>query len=196
MFSARALQRLRPLVAPAQALTSLAAISLPSPTPALATPKTVTYRPVPKTPNIQTNHAIYEKANSPKYTLYVNPSIPKDTSTPLVLAHLKFGSKTNGHRGIVHGGIASLLFDDAFGFAYFFASGMMLGYTANLTVNYRNPLPENSEAVIRVFVKSVEGRKVHLVGRLESEDGQTLYSEASALYIIDRSLRKLDIGLD
>jgi len=68
---------------------------------------------------------------------------------------------------------------------------MMMGYTANLTINYRSPLPQNTDAVMRIFLKEIEGRKVKLVGRLESEDGKTLYSEASALYIIDRSMRKI-----
>ena len=112
----------------------------------------------------------------------------------MVVANIRFGTKVNGHKGIVHGGVASLLFDDAFGFAYFLASGMLLGFTANLSVNYRAPLPEGTDAVMRIYVQGVEGRKVKLVGKLESEDGSKLYSEASALYIIDRSMKKMDVG--
>ena len=39
-------------------------------------------------------------------------------------------------------------------------------------------------------------RKVLLKGRLESPDGKTVYSEATALYIVDRSMTKMKIEDD
>ena len=167
-------------------------------------------------PSFRANHAIYECVLKPdgvrRYEVYKSPAaalaVSSSASTSgaaaaaaaaaapveLVAAAVTFGSKVNGHRGIVHGGVASLLYDDAFGFAYFIATSGMMGYTANLNVNYKTPLPENSEAVIRVFLESIEGRKVKLRARLESKDGTVVYSDATALYIVDRSLTKMKLG--
>ena len=164
-------------------------------------------------PSFRANHAIYECVLKPdgvrRYEVYKSPAAALAVSSSasastsgaaaaapveLVAAAVTFGSKVNGHRGIVHGGVASLLYDDAFGFAYFIATSGMMGYTANLNVNYKTPLPENSEAVIRVFLESIEGRKVKLRARLESKDGTVVYSDATALYIVDRSLTKMKLG--
>jgi hypothetical protein len=50
---------------------------------------------------------------------------------------IQFGNEINGHKGIVHGGITALLFDNTFGWV-FFARGMAVGVTANLSVNFRS----------------------------------------------------------
>jgi acyl-coenzyme A thioesterase PaaI-like protein len=163
------------------------------------------YLRIPVADAIKTNHAIYENVNHEhgvsKYHVFRSPKLENQPAaqqqTPgaeLCVADLKFGGKVNGHRGIVHGGVASLLYDDVFGFGYFMASGGMLGYTANLSVNYKSPLPEGTEAILRVFLDRIEGRKVFLWARLESADGGTVYSEATALYIVDRRLKKMKLG--
>ena len=61
-------------------------------------------------------------------------------------------------------------------------------------VNYKTPLPENTEAIMRVQLVGIEWRKVSLKARLESKDGKVVYSEATALYIVDRSLKKMNLG--
>ena len=55
--------------------------------------------------------------------------------------------------------------------------------TANLTVNYRAPLPAGSNVVIRVRHEKTDGRKIYFSARMESYDGSVLYSEATALFI-------------
>jgi len=55
--------------------------------------------------------------------------------------------------------------------------------TANLDVNFRAPLPADSDFVIRVCHDNTEGRKIYLSARLESPDGKILYSEATALFL-------------
>jgi len=154
------------------------------------------YRLVPIPVPFKANHAIYENVVHPngviRYNVYRSPA--DQEGKEICLADLKFGTKVNGHHGIVHGGITSLLYDDVFGFAYFMASGGLFGYTANLSVNYRTPLPENTEAVMRVTLDKIERRKVMLKARLESKDGEIMYSEATALYIIDKSMKKMKLG--
>jgi acyl-coenzyme A thioesterase PaaI-like protein len=96
----------------------------------------------------------------------------------VVLSFVTFGKSLNGHSGVVHGGILSLIFDDVFGFAYH-ALGVPHAVTANLNVDYRAPLPQELEAR--------EGRKLHWKAQLTSMDHQTLYAEATSLYVIPRS---------
>mmetsp|Transcript_21523 Transcript_21523/g.44881 ORF Transcript_21523/g.44881 Transcript_21523/m.44881 type:complete len:233 (-) Transcript_21523:47-745(-) len=165
------------------------------------------YRRIPPPPSFKKNHAIYENVLHPncvaKYNVYRSPTeidaatgAKKECDYEVVIADLEFGDKGNGHKGVVHGGITSLLFDDAFGFAYFIASRGLMGYTANLNINYRSPLPEKSKAVMRIKLDKIERRKVMLKGRLESHDGKVVYSEATALYIVDRSMTKMKIEED
>eukprot|EP00588_Corethron_pennatum_P025243 CAMPEP_0194315850 /NCGR_PEP_ID=MMETSP0171-20130528/12630_1 /TAXON_ID=218684 /ORGANISM="Corethron pennatum, Strain L29A3" /LENGTH=250 /DNA_ID=CAMNT_0039071831 /DNA_START=28 /DNA_END=777 /DNA_ORIENTATION=+ len=102
----------------------------------------------------------------------------------IVLVDARLGNKLNGHVNIVHGGISSLLFDEAFGHAFFVVGNMRIGFTANLNVNFRSPLPANTDVVIRVYLDRIEkSRKIFLKARMESSDGSILYADATALFI-------------
>lgn len=136
-----------------------------------------------------------------RYDVYRAPTgAARDIGDPtverseLVLADIQFGTKVNGHPGVVHGGIAALLFDDAMGFAYHVALNdnedegkAYTAYTANLNVNYRAPLMERTEVTVRVYLEKIEGRKIFLYARMESVDREVLYSEATSLYILART---------
>lgn len=127
-------------------------------------------------------------------------SKPSVLTEELAVVDLKLGRRLNGHLGIVHGGIISLVFDEAMGWA---CECLRLNLveknaaneeqhpqktivTANLNINFRAPLFEDSKAVVRVFHKCTEGRKISLSARLESHDGKTIYAEAESLFIIVR----------
>jgi len=112
----------------------------------------------------------------------------------LVMANIQLGTNLNGHDGIVHGGIISLLFDETFGWGtyYHLAQSLHKNYTdtdlpvavtANLSVNFRAPLPAERIVVIRIYYERTEGRKIYLNGRMESSDGSVLYSNSNALFI-------------
>mmetsp|Transcript_29546 Transcript_29546/g.87519 ORF Transcript_29546/g.87519 Transcript_29546/m.87519 type:complete len:371 (-) Transcript_29546:497-1609(-) len=58
--------------------------------------------------------------------------------------------------------------------------------TANLSVDFRAPLPANTEAILRVNHDRTDGRKLYFSARLESVDGGTLFSEATSLFVIPR----------
>jgi acyl-coenzyme A thioesterase PaaI-like protein len=133
---------------------------------------------------------VYQRVNmNTEHQLTIIPS-----SRELAVVDLKVGKKLNGHRGITHGGIISLLFDEAMGWAYeclqqqdhIDSSGMMI-VTANLTVDFRAPLLEGSEAVIRVYHNETKGRKIYFSAKLESKDGNVLFAEATSLFILARS---------
>ena len=59
--------------------------------------------------------------------------------------------------------------------------------TANLSVNFRAPLPERSEVIIRVFHGGREGRKIRFGAVMESYDGSVVFAEADGLFIATRS---------
>ena len=133
---------------------------------------------------------VYQRVNmNTEHQLTIIPS-----SRELAVVDLKVGKKLNGHRGITHGGIISLLFDEAMGWAYeclqqqdhIDSSGMTI-VTANLTVDFRAPLLEGSEAVIRVYHNETKGRKIYFSAKLESKDGNVLFAEATSLFILARS---------
>ncbi|KAI9312994.1 HotDog domain-containing protein [Zopfochytrium polystomum] len=68
-----------------------------------------------------------------------------------------------GHAGIVHGGLIGALFDDFFGTLFLLnAGGRYSGFTANLTIDYRTPLPASTTVAIVVWLDGVQGRKVYL----------------------------------
>lgn len=104
------------------------------------------------------------------------------------MADIKLGTKVNGHPQIVHGGIVSLLFDDIMGFAYGVAINDFdeVAFTAYIKVDFRAPLPEDSNVLVEVSLEKLEGRKIYLKGTMKSVDGSILYSEAESLYVIAR----------
>ena len=55
--------------------------------------------------------------------------------------------------------------------------------TANLNIDYRAPLTEESRAAVRVYYVRSEGRKLYFRARLESHDGTILYAEATSLFV-------------
>ncbi|OEU13154.1 hypothetical protein FRACYDRAFT_242909 [Fragilariopsis cylindrus CCMP1102] len=127
----------------------------------------------------------------------------------VVIGYVQFGDNLNGHIGIVHGGIISLLFDDICGFA-FDALGIKHAVTANLNVNYRKPLLANTEVSLEVQFDKMKskGRKLYFNVQMKSTNTKTtsttsssaiddndadnnddetiLYAEATCLYIIPR----------
>ena len=109
----------------------------------------------------------------------------------VAVGDVQLGNQVNGHEGIVHGGIISLIFDDAMGWGYEallmsdadLDADMTKIVTANLNIDYRAPLMEDSRAVVRVYYVRSEGRKIYFQARLESHDGETLYAEATSLFV-------------
>ncbi len=122
-----------------------------------------------------------------------NNDAPKNQE--ILLADIRIGKDLNGHDGIVHGGIISLLFDESFGWSFEAMPTNNVGHgandddensivvTANLNVNYRKPLPAETNVVIRVYHEETKGRKVYLSARMENFDGSIVYSDATVLFI-------------
>jgi len=130
-----------------------------------------------------------------RFNVYKRVNISQSTEQPkrneIAVVDIKLGTRLNGHSGVVHGGIISLLLDTALGFAYhicLYEDKENIAVTANLKIDFRAPFREGSEAVVRVYLDRIEGRKIFFSAVLESKDGSVVYAEATSLFIkVNRS---------
>ena len=120
-----------------------------------------------------------------KYDIYKRPA-DLSNADDVIVAHAKFGDKVNGHAGVVHGGILSLVFDDFLGFG-FEALGVKKAVTANLNIDFRAPVYSGTEVLLKAQLENREGRKLYWRAQITSMDGEKLYAECTSLYIIPRS---------
>lgn len=109
------------------------------------------------------------------------------TDKTALRARVRFGSKACGHPRIVHGGALASVLDDTLG-TLFLASGRN-GFTANLSVDYRKPLPAGTDVFVQATIDRVEtsksgSHKVYLTGAVVSaEDPSVVYTQGTALFI-------------
>lgn len=59
----------------------------------------------------------------------------------------------------------------------------MFGFTANLNINYRKPIMSNQWVVMKSKLDKNEDRKAYVSAWIESLDGQTVFTEATSLYV-------------
>lgn len=87
-------------------------------------------------PEFAKNHALHDSLRGDSlietFEVYHNP----ETSEIHCVVH--FGNSLNGHRGVVHGGIIALSFDESFGWLFAFGLKTPMAFTANLNVNFRS----------------------------------------------------------
>jgi acyl-coenzyme A thioesterase PaaI-like protein len=119
------------------------------------------------------------------YEVFRRPEEDSDNEN-VIVAYVKLGDRVDGHPGVVHGGILSLIFDDALGFGYE-AIGVKMAFTANLNVDFRAPVLAGTYVRVVAQLEHQEGRKLFWKAQMTSMDEKTLFAEASSLYIIPRS---------
>ena len=157
---------------------------------------------IDRTNSLLDSHAVYgalcREGLIERFDVYQRVSLEsEDQQTQptgeLVVVDIKVGTKLNGHDRIVHGGILSLLFDEAIGCACECLrekqdDGIDLpAVTAYLTVDFHSPFSEGSEAVIRVSHNESVGRKMYFSATLESKDGIVVFAEARSMFVLLRS---------
>ncbi|ETV87650.1 hypothetical protein H257_01150 [Aphanomyces astaci] len=169
----------------AQALERLSIADLPSKVVHLAQDASVTnlrdllFRTVPA--EQLEGHYIHSLNIAGKFQGFEVYGHPNKSGTTSVI---HFGDKLCGHPGIVHGGCISTVFDELFGWTMMWTSGK-LGFTANLSVNFRKPLPAEIFGIVFTDFDKLEGRKLFMKARLEDNEG-TLYADATALFILPK----------
>ncbi|XP_040188409.1 acyl-coenzyme A thioesterase THEM4-like isoform X1 [Rana temporaria] len=91
------------------------------------------------------------------------------------------GPYLGGFAGYAHGGCIATIIDATVGVGI--AHGIGPAMTANLNIDYRNPIPLGSTVLIDSRVEKVDGRKVYSNIQVRSHDDAVLHNEATALYI-------------
>lgn len=96
-----------------------------------------------------------------------------------VLGSVRFDRRQEGAPGFAHGGAVATVLDDALGTVLILVRRPAV--TANLNVDFRAPAFLDRELSIEARCERIEGRKIHLAGRLL--DGTEIIAEGRALFI-------------
>ncbi|XP_072283858.1 acyl-coenzyme A thioesterase THEM4 [Pyxicephalus adspersus] len=91
------------------------------------------------------------------------------------------GPYLEGPRGFTHGGCIATIIDATVGTGAVYNSGHAM--TANLNINYKNPIPLGSTVIIDSRVDKVEGRKIYTSCQVRNHDDSVLHTEATGLFI-------------
>jgi acyl-coenzyme A thioesterase PaaI-like protein len=95
------------------------------------------------------------------------------------IAEVTLGPAFEGAPKRAHGGTVAALFDDIMGYV------LMLqrtpAYTGRLTVHYRAPVPIGDQLSLRAWLRSRDGRKLHLAA--EMHVGEDLVCDAEGLFV-------------
>lgn len=94
--------------------------------------------------------------------------------------HILFPERFSGVKGVVHGGVVSMLFDELLGSVANHAPGDWWA-TASLRVDYRAPTPIGQRLDAKVRLVEREGRKCTVRGQLHA--GDVLCAEAEGLFV-------------
>jgi len=90
--------------------------------------------------------------------------------------------KVQGHLGIIHGGFTATLFDNVAGILAHCVHDLSPSATAYLNIQYKKPLQVGKEYVLKMEVKSIDGKKAYLDGIIMDKD-EKVYAEAESLFI-------------
>ncbi|KAM5256442.1 acyl-coenzyme A thioesterase THEM4 [Ctenodactylus gundi] len=91
------------------------------------------------------------------------------------------GPHLQGAPGFLHGGAIATIIDITLGTCAFRTGGPVM--TANLNINFKRPVPLGSVVVVNSQIDSVEGRKYFVSCNIRSVDEETIYTEATSLFI-------------
>ncbi|XP_025022771.1 uncharacterized protein LOC103053373 [Python bivittatus] len=94
---------------------------------------------------------------------------------------LQPGLYLEGMIGFMHGGAMAAILDHTFASCAICALGV--GMTANLSINYKSPIPLGSVVLVETKVEKMEEKKTFMSGGMRSADGRHVHAEATALFI-------------
>ncbi|KAG8732642.1 hypothetical protein FRC10_000785 [Ceratobasidium sp. 414] len=116
----------------------------------------------------------------------------EDETEAILIVHV--GRSLCGHDGIIHGGLLATLLDEALARNALLNLPAKVGVTANLSVNYRAPTRADQFISIHTHLKTLEGRKVALVGEIRSVESNEVLVTASALFVQPKYAHLLNTG--
>uniref|UniRef100_A0A8C5Q0I3 Acyl-coenzyme A thioesterase THEM4 n=1 Tax=Leptobrachium leishanense TaxID=445787 RepID=A0A8C5Q0I3_9ANUR len=92
------------------------------------------------------------------------------------------GPYLEGPPGFLHGGCTATMIDSTAGGGAVCTVGPV--FTANLNIDYRNPILLGSTAIADSTVEKVDGRKVYTRCTVRGHDDKVVYAEATGLFIL------------
>lgn len=96
-----------------------------------------------------------------------------------VLGTVRFDRRQEGAPGFAHGGAVATVLDDALGSVLIVVQRPAV--TANLNVDFRAPAFLERDLSLEAWCERIEGRKLHLAGRLL--DGDSTLAETRAVFV-------------
>ncbi|KAM6999381.1 acyl-coenzyme A thioesterase THEM4-like isoform 2-T2 [Passerculus sandwichensis] len=93
----------------------------------------------------------------------------------------QLGPFLEGHPGLAHGGAIATLIDTSLGTLALAVAGRVV--TANLSIDYLEPVPLLSVLLLEAFLQRHQGRKLFLSCDLWDAEGTTLHAKATGLFI-------------
>jgi len=106
--------------------------------------------------------------------------VRKDESESMIITHV--GRMLCGHEGIVHGGLLAALLDEGMGRTAINNLPGKIGFTANLSINYRAPTTADQFIVMKTKVTDTQGRKVWVDGWVQDTNGAVL-ADAKTMWV-------------
>lgn len=97
-----------------------------------------------------------------------------------VVGRAWFGRGALGPPDHAHGGAMASVLDEAMGIAAWLSGHRCVA--ARLTVDFRNLLPLGTDATFSAWIDSVDGKKIHLRGRLHGPD-EVDYATSEGLFV-------------
>ncbi|XP_078578470.1 acyl-coenzyme A thioesterase THEM4-like isoform X1 [Branchiostoma floridae x Branchiostoma japonicum] len=119
---------------------------------------------------------ISEQGKGFEYAVFINKREQRATCV------CQFGPYLEGPPSHVHGGAVATMLDALMGIC---AHHALEGYylTANLNINYKNPVPLGSTAIFRAKVDRQQDRKAYLSAYVTSADRRTTLCDATSLFV-------------
>lgn len=119
----------------------------------------------------------------------IPPYVFAERSGKSLIEIIYLGQHVSGHLGIVHGGLLATIIDEGLGWCCIPSLPGRLGNTVTLQIEYLNPMPTDSFAVLKARTKRVVERKAWVEGHLETlpKDGAPVtIAKAQALFVAPR----------
>lgn len=86
----------------------------------------------------------------------------------------------SGYPGLMHGGLATLLLDEAMGWAMY--ADRVFAVTATMSTRFRRPVTLESPLLVRGRIDRQRGRRIEVSAELYDEEGERIV-EASGLFL-------------
>ncbi|KAI7874341.1 HotDog domain-containing protein [Mucor mucedo] len=148
-----------------------------------ANPDMVEYGAYSHATQSQLQHSLTATALSGPGMFIVKPVLFYNKTYTELTSVMHLGENICGHDGIIHGGLAATILDEALACVAIPALPNKFGFTANLNVNYRRPIMSDQWVMLKAKLDQLQDRKAFVSASIHSLDGETVFTEATSLYV-------------